>query len=491
MDFLDPKKKRAHKIRLYIGYALMGLALIVGSMVLFFEARGFDLDRKTGEIIQNGLVFAGAHPESAQIYVNGKREGSTNTRLTIPAGDYNFEYRRDSYRTWSRSFSLGGSELVRLDYAFLFPENLNSQAIRNYPQNPAFATQSPDRKWVVIQQPDSLRGFDLLDISNQNQPTVTSFALPEGLLSNGATHKLETIEWSNDNRRFIVKHTFGNSSEFVLVDREKPAESVNLNRHFNLQLHSVALRDKKFDKLHLLDAAGGTLRFGDLKSKQLSVVANKVFSFKSYSDDVVFYVTSEGAKKNTVRAVIRKGDKNHTLRSMSVSKTYPIDITRYDNVWYLAVSSPSEKKAYIYHDVFKDLERSPVRTPFPLAVFKLDNIQKISVSANTRFISVQSGAEFAVFDAEYDRSYQYDTKLKLGGQIAEWMDGHRLTAVVNNKLLVWEYDGINQQTLVNARPGFLPFFDRDYDFLYTLSPGSGRATQTSLYKTPMRTEADL
>jgi hypothetical protein len=493
MDFLDPKKKRAHTIRLYIGYALMAFVLLIVSAILFFEARGFDYDRKTGEVVQNGLVFVNSHPEQATVYVNGREEAKTDARLALPAGDYNFEFRRTGYRTWKRTFSLIGSEIERLNYVFLFPETLSPSDVRPYATAPGFATQSLDRKWLIV-QPSSgkLTSFDVVDLGEQNNP-ATAITLPGNLMNTTAgSDTFELVEWSNDNRHVLVKHSFKGGSEFVMIDREQPSQSLNLNRRFNTTIYKAALRDKKFDKLHILDKNGGTLYFGDSKSRQRSAVATKVHAFKSYSDDVVFYVTGEGAPAGMVDVGILKGKTHHKLRSLTAGTHYPLDITRYDDEWYMAAGSDTDKKAYLYHEIFKDLERSKPITPEPIAVFRLNQLDHIAVSANTRFISVQGGSEFAVYDAEHDRRYQYDTKLALAkGQKAEWMDGHRLTAVSGGKLYAWDYDGINMQGLVNAYPGFIPFFDRDYDFLYTLAPSAKTAGQSALTKTPVRTPEDL
>lgn len=492
MDFLDPRKKRAHKIRLYIGYALMACALVIGSMIFFFEARGFDIDRKTGEIIQNGLVFVNAHPEPATVYVNGKQERQTNARLIIPTGDYTFEFTREGYRTWQRSFHLDGSTIERLDYVFMFPEQLDTAEIRDYSKMPTFASQSPDRKWLIVQQPNSFLTFDVFDLGNQRNPLVTSFTLPATLMNQAAGSKLELVEWSTNNRHVLVRHSFRGGREFILIDREQPAESLNLNTHFNAPIHQVALRDKKFDKFHILDKQGGTLRFADSKSKQITDVASQVLSFKSYGENVVFYVTAAKAAKGKVNVNIIKDGSTYTIRELTAGKRYPIDITRYDHEWFMAVGSDTDAKAYVYHEVFRDLERKPSRTPHPVAVFRIDNLSHISTSANTRFISAQGGSSFAVYDAEHNRRYQYDTELEFAkGQKATWMDGHRLTAVIGGKLHVWDYDGINMQTLVNASPAFLPFYDRDYNFLYTLAPSSQSKDQAALTKTPMRTPADL
>ena len=492
MDFLDPKKKRAHKIRLYLGYALVAFALTIGSAVLFFEARGFDRDWKTGEIIQNGVVYVDAHPEQATVYVNGKEEARTDARLALPAGDYTFEYTRQGYRTWKRAFKLIGSQLERLNYAFMFPEKLETKEIRSYTSAPGFATQSLDRKWLITQRIGALTTFDVMDLGATNNP-VTTLTLPVGLLNTTAgADKLELIEWSTDNRRVLVQHTFTGGSEFVLVDREQPAESINLNRHFNIPIYKVALRDKKFDELHILDKPGGTLRFGDSKSKQLTDVAAQVFSFKSYGDDVIFYVSSDESKAGMVNARVIKGRDKFNVRELPISTKYPIDITRYDDEWYLAVGTDVDKKAYIFHEVFEDFKDAPAFQPEPNAVFRMNKLDFISVSANTRFIAVQGGSEFAVYDAEHDRRYQYDTKLPLApGQETKWMDGHRLAVASQEKLVVWEYDGINMQTLTAAHPTFIPFFDRDYDFLYTIGPSATAAGQSAITKTPMRTQADL
>jgi hypothetical protein len=53
---------------------------------------------------------------------------------------------------------------------------------------------------------------------------------------------------------------------------------------------------------------------------------------------------------------------------------------------------------------------------------------------------------------------------------ANWMDGHRLTFTSGAKTVVFDFDKTNQETLVAADPSYLPFFDRNYEVLYTLTP---------------------
>src|SRR5438128_1981144 len=98
MDFLDPKKQRAHMIRLIVGYVLIGVAILIATLILLYQAYGFGLG-KDGEIIQNGLVFVSTQPSGADIYIDGKHKDSrTNTRLQLPEGSYQLELRREGYR---------------------------------------------------------------------------------------------------------------------------------------------------------------------------------------------------------------------------------------------------------------------------------------------------------------------------------------------------------------------------------------------------------
>src|SRR5690606_12414954 len=106
MDFLDPKKKRSHNIRLYIGYGLMAIALTIATLIVVFAAYGYGIDRKTGDVIQNGLLIVDSHPESAHIFINNEDKGTTDSRLVLPANAYTVELRRDGYLPWKLDINL-------------------------------------------------------------------------------------------------------------------------------------------------------------------------------------------------------------------------------------------------------------------------------------------------------------------------------------------------------------------------------------------------
>lgn len=487
MEFLDPDKKKKHNQRLFIGYFLIGVAIILSSIILFFQSSGYDVDRKTGKVIQNGLIFASAAPESATVYLNGVQKDKTDTRLTVPAGAYTVELKRDGYRTWKRSFNLEGSSIERLQYPVLFPEKLNQKDVAQYASEPAFATQSPDRKWIMVLKPGGLTSFDVYDSSNPKTAAVTA-TLPADILSAGGDEqKLTLVEWSTDNRHVLLKHTFKDQYEFIMVDRDTPANSTNLNKLLAINPTEVSLRDKRFDQLYILDATARTLRSVDTKTKQFTDILKEVRAYKSYGADTLLFAVTDPTNPVNVIVKIRDGGKDYVLRTYQNPTDFLLDITRFDDHWYAVVGPKNEGRVSIYRDPMIKNKDNPSALPGAYSVLIMKDPQKISFSANARFVMSQSANHFAVYDAETNRRFYYDAPLEMTiDQKATWMDGHRLLVSNKGKVVVFDFNGINQQTLVSIQNGTLPFFDRDYTRVYTLATSSQAADKSALTQTPLK-----
>jgi len=487
MDFLDPAKKRAHTIRLFAGYILVAIAIAIGSLILLLQAFGYDVDRRTGQVIQNGLVFVNAHPESADVYLNGVPKGRTDTKLAIPAGQYDLELKRDGYRSWKRSFSLEGGSIEQLVYPVLFPTNLITKDLQLYATVPTFASASPDRHWLLVQQPTSLATFDLFDLNNPDT-SAKIIALPTGLLTAApGAHALTLVEWSTDNRHVLLKHSFATGLEFVVIDREDPAASFNVNQTFTANPSQVALRDKRYDRLYLYDAKTGVLQAAEFKTKQSSTLLTQVLAFKPYGSDIVLYVTSTSEQPGKHAVRILDGDKNYLVHYYPASAEYELDLASFSGHMYAVVAPKSASQVYIYKDPIDAAKKSTATIPAPFVVLKMQQTAFVSFSAIARFIVAQSGNRFATYDIETNRRYYYELKEPVApDQEATWMDGHRLAITLNGKTVIFDYDGINQQTLAPSQPGFTPFFDRDYLGLYNVAPSVQVAGRFALTHTELK-----
>lgn len=495
MDFLDPKAKRRRNIRLMIGYALTGILIVTASTILVFQAYGFDVDRKTGEVIQNGLVFVDSAPDDAAIYINGAvHKDRSNTRFTLPEGKYELVIKKDGYRDWKRTFDLHGGDVERLMYPLLILGNLEQQEIANIGGLPSFTTQSPDRRWVLNSKPGSVADFTEYDLNsvdrNTEKPRERTFTLPATLLNAAeGAHSLEQVEWSTDNKHVLIKHSFSGGFEFVVISRDAPETSLNVNQTLALNPSNVTLRDKKFDQWYLYTKDGGVLQSADAK-KTITTILSGVGSFKSHDEDTLIY-TQPVPNSPLQRVLIRQNNNTYLLREVGVGEA-KLDIARYDDAWYVVVGSDADKKTYIYKNPLEVLDNNDDRRPAPVTILKhIGTLSWVSFSNNTRFIVAQSGQHLETYDAEHKQTYRYDvieafdpdTKLS-------WMDGHRMIVRSQKQVVIFDFDGSNAQKLVPALGGNAAFFDRDYTVLYTLNKSKSSADSYGLIRTDLRLEQD-
>ncbi len=488
MDFLNPKKRRAHRRRLLIGYVLIGVAIAAGTLILVLQANGYDINRKNGQVIQNGLVFVDSKPVVSNISVNGVNKGQTNQRLILQAGQYHMQLKRDGFRSWKKDINLDGGGVEHVTYPFLFPIKLTPKEVILYGSQPTFVSSSPDHHWLLIQQPGKLESFDIVDLNNATNPVAT-ITLPPGLMTaSGGSHVLELVEWSNDNRHILLKHTFSSGNEFIVVDRESAAASLNLNKLFSLPLTKVTLQDKQPDQFYLFDSATGTLRTADAKNRAVTLLIDKVLDFHSNGQNQIVYVSDDGTAGGTATVKLRNGNNSVNLRQIDKTVGYLLDMAKFDNHWYVVFGTQSDKKLYIYKDPQSFNQK--IKTLFPVAyrALRLDvDSQFVSFSANAQFIALQGGSRFAVYDLENNRQYRYDSGLKLpAGYKVTWMDSHRLIASSEGVLTAFEYDNLNKQILVAGDTGLVPSFDRNFEVLYSVGPSTGVPGRQALTRSSLK-----
>ena len=503
MDFLDPKKSRAHQIRLIVGYVMIAIALGLATLVLKYHADGYGL--KQGEVVQNGLVFFSSTPGSADIYINDQRRDSTNTRMNLQSGTYSVRIGKEGYHDWRRGLTVEGGSVEHIDYPFLVPNNLAPKEVGTYASLPTLATQSPDRRWVLVQQPGSVRDFDVYDVKDPKKAgsVKTSLTVPETAITafDGA-QTLEAVEWSNDNDHVLLQHDYDGKTEFLIVSRKTPEESVNLTQKLPLAVGDVpSLQDKKYDKYFIHNTTTQVLQTATLTDVPTKLLDN-VIDYKTYGSDVVEFVTKQNAADGKVNVVIYQDKQQYVIRSLNEAPHYVLELSRYSDSWFVTAGSTTENRVYVYKDPVADLRDDKDSLPTPVDVLKINSPTYVAISASSQFILAQNGNDFAAYDVENDRTHVYhiDAPMDAPQQHATWMDGSRIMMVSGARATFFDYDGTNVQTLVAASPERGFFFDTSYAQLYSLAPSTSlkpasAATsipqgQYSLTATWMRTEND-
>lgn len=499
MDFLDPKKQKAHAVRIIIGYVLIAIALLLAATILLYQAYGFGLNG-SGKVIQNGLAFVSTSPSGADIYINGKKEDNqTNTRLLLSSGQYTVQLKRDGYSDWRRAITVEGGSVERFDYPFLFPSSLHATDVKQY-TGMQLATQSPDRRWLVLHSTTAGSGvFEIYDLKDpkalaKNMQTVTlpssAFTAP----TDTTDQKWELEQWSTDNRHVLLKHSFKKDAqltyEYVLVDRQDATKSVNLTATLGVNPTKIELRDQNYDHYYLYDQAAGTVTTADLKNPTPVAYLTNVLGFKSYGSDLMTYITPDEKDATKVSVIWQQDSKKYTIRSLPASTTYTLNFTKYSGDWYVAAGDAAEGKVYVYKNPLDMLKDQKVTVP--VRILKVADVDYAAFSTSDRFIMAEHGNKFAVYDAENDKSYAYTLNSPLDAPQAHatWMDEARIMLVSNGKTTVFDFDDANKRTLLSANAGYLPFLSSNYQYLYTLSPATA-AGETTLQQIPLRTSADL
>ena len=492
MDYLDPQKQLREHIILIVGYILVAVAITMATMVLVYQAYGFGL-AKNGTVIQNGLVFFSSQPNPASIYINGVlNANTTNTRLVLPSGVYNVKLTRPGYRDWQRTIVFDAGSVEHYDYPVLFPNTLKSDKIQTYNAAPGLETQSPDRRWLLIEQPGSMTNFSLRDLKNPATSTLSTLTLPDNLLTKATgAESWQFDEWADDNQHVLLSHLYDGKTEFILVDRADPTQSINLNTTLNTNPTKLTLNNKKYDQYYIYNANGAIETASLSTGTTLTPFLQNVLAYQSYGNGTMLYVTNDGAPAGKVLLKILSGGQTVTIRSLPVSSSYLLDLTQYNGLLYVAAGATSDSRVYIYQDPISQFSNQQ-GTIVPSQILRTLQPNYLSFSDNAQFIVAENGTSFAVYDIQNEKAYSYNTTPPLDApQVhAGWMDGDRLVYVSGGKLIVFDYDGTNQQTLMDASAAYLPAFSTNYRYAFSLD-ASTPPGKFDLDQTPLLLPSDL
>lgn len=495
MDYLDLNKQLREHILLIMGYILIALSITIATLILVYQAYGFGL-AKNGTVIQNGLVFFSSQPNPADIYINGVLNSSTtNTRLVLPSGVYNVKLTRTGYRDWQRTIVFDAGSVEHFDYPTLFPNILTTKKIKSYTGAPGVATQSPNRQWLLIEQPGNATNFDLYNLKNPTTPTMTTLTLPDTLLTKATSSESWQFDgWADDNQHVLLTHLYDGKTEYILVDIANVSQSVNLNNVLGTSPTQLSLNNKKYNQYYLYNTASddsletATLATGNVLTPYLQ----GVLAYQSYGNNTMLYVTTDGAPSGKVLLKLLSGSQTITIRSLPSSSSYLLDLTQYNGLLYVAAGATSDGQIYIYQDPIGQFTNQQ-GTIVPSQVLSVSQPDYLSFSDNAQFIVAENGTNFAVYDIQNAKAYSYTTHLPLDApQIsASWMDGDRLVYVSGGKLVVFDYDGTNKQTLMSADGSYLPAFSANYHYVFSMANNPTDASKVDLDQTPLLTSADL
>lgn len=469
--------KRQLLIRRIITYVVMVLAVIVivAGTILFIL--GYRLDGDKGRFEQGALVQFDSKPNGADVKIDEKSiNANTPSKQSVMAGIHAFAISKNGYQPWSKTLNVKAGTLEWLDYVRLVPTTLPVESVVSYAA--VFGEKaSPDNKWLLVQEKAEAPVFQLVDLRS-SQVKTSMISLPDSLYTDattqGVTHTFTIRSWDKDGRYVIVKHTFNDKSEYIVIDTQDPGTSVNVST-----LLSVSLTELKFSGTSgniLYGLSDGVIRKLDLSGATISrgLVSN-VKSFDLFDTNIITYTGTDPLNAaHQLAGIYREGDElPHVLRTVNdLTTPLSIALTRYYNDDYVAISEGL--KVTVLKGNFPSSSDTLSESLKPYDQFKTAaNVDTTSFSKIGDHLIVQSGLNYVSYEIEYMRQTGATvTTSETAPHTMQWLDDAYLWAVYDGHLSIREFDGTNIHVIMTMEPGYDATLSQNGKYLYGVAKAS-------------------
>lgn len=456
--FRKPSKKQLF-IRRGIIYAIMTLAVIVIVSITVLLTLGYRINSESGVLEQGALIQFDSRPNGGQIHIDGQRTSAqTAAKRSVLAGAHSFMVTRDGYNSWSKDLTLEAGTLTWLDYIRLVPENLQAQQVLNY-ETVYGEKASPDNRFILLQQKAEVPTFQLLDLRNR-EVRSTDISLPQEVISEataeGVSHRFTMDTWDDSGRYMIVTHEFNDQREWIVVDTQDVATSVNVTRLF-----SIGLSDLQFAGTSgsiFFGLSDGIIRKLDLSGSTISRgLVSRVESFSMYDTNILTYVGIDAEdQQQRVAGLYRDGDDApHIIRSAPLDVTLAIDTARYSGTDYIAVSEGANVS--ILEGRYPTSSQSEVGTTMRVQreLTAVAAPSQLTFSGSGKYLLVQTGKTFSSYEIEYDRLTAATVEAnETNSRALRWLDDAHLWVVYDGQVSMRDFDGTNAHNLMTVEPGF-------------------------------------
>lgn len=472
--FKKPTKKQLLIRRIALSVVATLAVIIIATVTIFFML-GYRLDSVNGRLQQGALLQFDSNPNGADVYIDDRAIGSrTATKQTVMAGTHSIKIARQGYQDWNRTVDLAAGTLTWLDYIRLVPNDRPVQTVTTY-ETLVNATISPDSKWALTQEKADVPSFHLVDLRSEDVKSSV-IALPQDLYTDatteGVTHAFSLLTWDNSGRYTLVKHMFKDQTEWLVMDTQNLAQSVNITR-----LLSVGFKDLQFSgtsgKIFYGLTDDGTIRKVDLSAGTISrSFVTHVDSFTLFDNKIVSFVALDPADATKrIAGVYRDGDEvSHTLRTAnSLDSPLKIATGQYFNDYYFAIAENNSvevlRGSYPTADSQGDHNLKQF-TKFDLA----GAVSRLTFSPGSDYVLAQSGESFKSYEIEHRRT-DVGALTIINGATAtplKWLDGAHLWNDDGGVLTLRDFNGINTYEIMKVEPGFDARFSQNGRFFYAI-----------------------
>jgi len=455
MDFEErERKKRQHMIKVVFAEAGMVFAVVAIVAVATLASMGFFVS-SDGNIEQSGLAQIHSIPTGASVELDGATLFSrTNLSKTIAAGEHQLKMTRVNYDAWENTIEVRPGILLRLYYPRLFLQNRVAEKTLTLDEELEFYTPSSDRTSIIYAKKASAE-WQLLNIEGDETKATKldlSTVLP-GVKEKTFNGKIEQLTWSRNSDYILLKVSYENKAEWILLNLKDVKRSLNLTQTFGLDFTQVEMIDDSANRLFVLE--NHHLRRVNTADGTISqVLLSEIESFASREANVI-YVQKKTQDEKVEKTVgtYRDGERNGvTIAEVEAKAAVKVALAKYYDEDYLAYFVDNKLTVYYgavpnYHENVDDnVELANLKELLVDEECTLTP-SSFTVSPEDDYLVATQGKHYVVVNVDTGGIFDYEVETEK----VHWLDMSMMSAVVDETLKVWDYDFTNQRELVTSQ----------------------------------------
>ena len=441
------KSKRRQRIHLTFVYTLMVVAVVSIVTVLVLVIQGYRYNRFDGRLEQGGLVQFNSKPSGAVVTVDDVTlSNKTASKVTLTSGRHTITMARDGYSSWRKDVLVKPGGVLWLNYARLFPNTPQIDSVAQFSQVSS-TLPSPSKRLIAVVGAATSPEVSLVDIDS-DKPVVRKVAIPAASYTapeEGQVQSFALINWDKDSNLLLVKHTYGDKSEYLSLDTRN-ATATNITTELGVDIASI---DYSLGDSNVLYALTTTheLRRLNLGSATVSgPLALGVSSFNVAENRVIAYETLPDSKgMRSVGYVSSGSNVSKPIASYHLANDAPLRVVtgNYYGDHYVAVL-----RGELVEILKGDLPSSDSSSKIDL-----ESVASLMIAGGGDYLGFAPGANRMIYVASDKRVVTYDLELRTNATITlqtplvrdvQWLDGYHILATGPNSYY-YDYDGTNGQ----------------------------------------------
>lgn len=295
------------------------LLILTVSFAIISYGRGYRLDVTKKSVRPTGLMVAASEPTGAQVFIDGKIAGATNSTLNLSPGWYQVRILKEGYQPWEKRLRVQGEVVSKAD-AFLLPANPSLSAITmNGAAQPLLSPDGGKLAYLVPNGTDELEDkagvwtLDLVDkplgLNRDAKQIVKANAL-------GIPIAKAMLQWSPDSKQILVTAASGRPAYLLDSDKLNIGPQLAPDSQAITKKWKIAESTKEKEKLSTLnpDLVGTMSRAG------------RVINFSPDETKILYEATASATIPTMIKPALIGTNPTEEDRNLKPGSTYIYDI---------------------------------------------------------------------------------------------------------------------------------------------------------------------